>query len=377
MLAEDFMTTSESAYARAGKRIWEILSEMKEGDQLAPERQLCVQLGVSRVTLRRALEPFHRNGILRASQGGGTWLVKELPPPSRPQSAAARFIGLVVPSVENKLIARIVRGAEQCATEREFHVALAHDHGDMENQILQLRRMADGGVGGIAVYPDTDNLNRPEFLEVIRQIQSCDIPLLMIDRYLPEADSPSVLSNNIDGMYSATEHMILSGHRRLALLAFGPTGGIADRERRKGFLAALGDYKLPSNPVCSADVGTREHEEKAYEVVRDWIVAFNGVIPFDGIVCLQDNMAYGAYLALRDSGIRGPQDVGLIGYDNLDRELFRASGLELSSIDQPAEEIGFEAAKRLIAVIEGERISGRAKHLLLKPRLIVRTSCGS
>ncbi|RRJ96614.1 GntR family transcriptional regulator [Opitutaceae bacterium TAV4] len=402
------------------------LAGMAVGDRLPPEREFCAELGVSRVTLRKAMESLHREGFLQTRRGGGTRLARVVAPPRKAGLAAHRLIGLVVPTVENSLISRVVRGAEALAAERGFHVALAHDHGDMDYQLKQLRRMLEGGVSGVAVYPDTGNVVRSEFRDLIRRFEAQSIPLVMIDRYVPDVEAPSVMSDNVAGMYAATEHLILSGHRRLALLSFGDEGGVADRERRKGFVQALQDYGLPAQAMREAALGTRGHEESAREAVAVWLaedaaqvlqensgLTADGVLDgnsftsavaasgggavrprFDGIVCMQDNMAYGAFLALRDAGLSVPEDVSLVGYDNLDRELFQAAGLHLTSVDQPAEEIGQQAAALLIDRIEGApgaiaaspvtsvatsailpRSSGKlAQHVLLKPRLVVRES---
>ncbi|PAW78888.1 MAG: transcriptional regulator [Verrucomicrobia bacterium Tous-C9LFEB] len=364
------------SYAKVERELRKLISQMHVGERLKSERELCADMGVSRVTLRRAMERFHAEGFLDARRGGGTWLVREMAPLPLERMMGNRLIGLVVPTVENSLISRIVRGAEQCAADRGYHVALAHDHGDMDYQIKQLRRMVDDGVGGVAVYPDTKNLYREEFLALIREISKANIPLVMIDRYVPEIETVSVLSDNFDGMYAATEHMILTGHRRLALLSFGAEGGVADRDRRKGFLAALQDYGMNSRPVLEAELGVAGHEISARKIVDEWVAKSDRNLGFDGIVCMQDNMAYGAFLSLRDAGYSVPRDVALVGYDNLDREMFSAAGLRLTSVDQPSEEIGAEAARLLIDKMEGVAVEKRARHTLLKPKLVLRDSCG-
>ncbi|MDP0497781.1 MAG: substrate-binding domain-containing protein [Verrucomicrobiota bacterium JB024] len=364
-------------YARVAREIQRQLSGMEVGDRLPAERQLCTSLGVSRVTLRRAMEPLHREGFLNTRRGGGTWLVREVQAPVPMDGVSQQIIGLVVPTVENPLISRIVQGAESFAAESGFHIAVAHDHGDPDYQIKQLRRMVESGLGGIAVYPDTCNLQSAEFRNLIQEIDKQSIPLVMIDRYIPDMEVCSVLSDNFAGMYTATQHMIAAGCRRLALLAFGADAGVPDRERRKGFIMAMQDYGLKRMPAYEADIGVSGHEETAHKAVAKWLKDASGEgCPFDGIVTMQDNMAYGAYVALREAGLEVPKDVSLVGYDNLDRELFSVSGLHLSSIDQPAEEIGREAARQLISRLRGAASQTRALHTLLKPRLVVRSSCG-
>lgn len=376
----DHLSTPESdhtpIYVRVRLEIQKRLAGLPVGSRIPAERQMCEELGVSRVTLRRAMEALHREGFLEARRGGGTWLIKPLAAPVPHPADSQRLIGLIVPTVENSLISRIVRGAEAYASSADYHVALAHDHGDMDYQLYQLRRMAEGGVRGLAVYPDSANLIRPEFHALIQQIEEHSIPLVMIDRYVPDLEVTSVMSDNYTGMYAATEHMILSGYRRLGLLSFGPEGGVADRERRKGFLHALEDYQIASAIPFDIQLGTRDHEVTAREAIATQLQEKNGGKRFDGIVCMQDNMAFGAFLALRDAGLKVPEDVGLVGYDNLDRELFNVSGLKLTSVDQMAERIGKEAAHQLIARIEGEPLPKRTQHVLLKPQLVIRESCG-
>lgn len=393
------------AYVRVAREVQERLANMKIGEHLPPERKLSAELGVSRVTLRRAMESLRREGFLQARRKGGTRLVREVALPRQIGQPVQRLIGLVVPTVEHSFISRLVSGVESVAAQRGFHVALAHDHDDGDYQLKQLRRMLEASVGGVAVYPHVENLVRPEFRELLHRLTTQSIPSVIIDRYVPDVEAVSVLADNVAGMYAATEHLILSGCRRLALLSFGDEGGEVQRERRKGFAQALQDYGLPAQAVREAALGMIGHEESARKTVAAWLaedaagvlqensgLAADGVLDgnsltagggrpyFDGIVCLQDNMAYGAFLALRDAGLSAPADVSLVGYDNLDRELFQAAGLHLTSVDQPAEEIGRRAAALLIDRIEGAPGALGATrdtlghHILLKPRLVVRES---
>lgn len=365
------------SYALVAREIHQMLSQMEVDERLMSERRLSEKLGVSRVTLRRSLDYFQRKGILRTRPGGGTWLAQPVQALSAPRQPQSRIIGLLVETVENAMIARIVRGLEKCASEKGYHLAIAHDYGDMDHQLSQLRRMKESDIAGVAIFPDSHHdVGRPEFLEAVRDLMSSDTQLVLIDRYVPGVSVPCILSDNVRGAYLATEHMILSGYRRLGLLGFGPNSRSTGRDRRKGFVDALEHHGLEGKPVVEADLGTHDYEVLAKEAVKSWIEESNGRLPFDGLVCMQDNMAYGAYLALKEAGISVPDQVGLIGYDNLNREMYQAVGLDLTSIDQPAERIGYEVAQRLISQVEGHNEDGKM-HVLLKPSLVVRKSCGT
>ncbi len=361
------------SYALVARKIHHILSEMSVNERLPSERKLAEELGVSRVTLRRSLDYFQRQGILHTRPGGGTWLARPVEPIVDKKSSPVPVIGLLVETVENPMIARIVRGAEKFASSRGYHLAVAHDYGDIEHQIAQIRRMKAGAFGGVAIFPDTRyDLDCRDLSSALRDLVSAGIPLVFIDRRVKGVDAPVVMTDNFQGSYLATQHMLSVGYRRLGLLGFGGKDHEVNLQRRDGFLAALKDAGLPPEPVVHADLGTHDYENIAREVVRGWVQAKKSPLPFDGLVCMQDNMAYGAFLALRDAKIAVPQ-VGLIGFDNLNRELYQASGLELSSVDQRAEKIGDAVAAKLFALIEGEESPHKAK-VLLKPRLVVRAS---
>ncbi len=371
----DYTDDLAPSYARVAREIHRMLAEMKVNDRLMSERLLSQKLGVSRVTLRRSLDYFQRQGILRTRAGGGSWLARSVSPIETGKTV--RLLGLLVETVENPMIARIVRGLERYASEVGYHVAIAHDYGDSGQQLAHIRRMKSSGIGGVAVYPDTHtDLGGSELRDELNELIGAGIPLVFIDRYVPGIAAPCILSDNFRGSYMATQHMILSGYRQLGLLSFGGDTNPVNRDRRKGFLAALQDHGLSPEPVIEAEVGTYDYEVTARQVVKDWIDASRPRIPFDGLVCMQDNMAYGAYLALREAGVSVPGQVGLMGFDNLNREIYQAAGLELSSVDQPAERIGREVAAKLIAQIE-EKDADRHQHVLLTPSLAIRGSCGN
>ena len=281
-----------------------------------------------------------------------------------------------MPNAKVPTIARIVLGAETCASEHGYHVVLSYDGANPDYQIEQLRRLVEINLDGLIIYPDANNLQREEFLCLLRRCVSHGIPLVLVDRYLPGLEVSCVLSDNVEGMYRATEHLIMMGRRRLGLLAFGPEGGVSDRDRRKGFLDALRDHGLNPKAVLEAELGVCDLEISSRRAAETWLSRHAGGLPIDGVACMEDNMAYGAYLALRAAGLNVPEDVAMVGYDNLDREIYQAAGLALTSIDQPAEQIGYEALRHLLERIGSGEPQAPVRHLLLKGNLVVRRSSG-
>ena len=142
----------------------------------------------------------------------------------------------------------------------------------------------------------------------------------------------------------------------------------------------LRDHGLsPDPPVLEVEIqGEEDFFQAARDAVAGWVKGRSASdLPFDSIICMFDMLAYGAFSALREAGLRVPDDVALVGYDNFDSEIYRALGLELTSVQQPLDDEGATAAGLLMDRIENKPRTGRANHILLPPRVVVRTSCGA
>jgi len=364
-------------YQRLRLELERDLAGLPLGAKIMTEQELIRKFKVSRVTARKALEQLRKDGTLESVPGRGTFLAKLL---ARPKASAAggNFIGLLVPSGQTTKVWEVVKGAEAAAARRGFQLVISHDHDDPKLQIAQLRKMLDTSVAGILLFPDRFASERKKFLDLLKELQERGVPLVLLDRYLAAVDFPCVMTDNVQGMFELTEHLILCGRRRLALVGFWPANTV-HVARRKGFMEALRAHRLPPKAVLEAEIsGDRDFFKAAHDTVNGWIAGRSAAeLPFDAIVCMFDILAYGAYTALRAAGFRVPEDVAIVGYDNLDSEMYRALGLELTSVQQPLAEEGKTAAKLLLDQIEGKRRPGRTNHVLLAPKLIVRTSCGS
>ncbi len=363
-------------YAKAKISIEQMISKLQPEAKLQSENAMAKKLGISRPTVRKAIAELVEEGILCARRGSGTYLVEK--PKTEARGAGKRMIGLLVPSIINTLIARIVKGAADQAYLQGYATLFSHhDYPNPKEQLERLEKLLEQDISGLLVFAETDMDFQRGYLELFEKAKSKGVETVLLDHPFPGTDLPCVMADNVKGLQMATKHLIALGRRKFALLSFGARCAELHRLRKKGFSDALAEGGLKPEPVREAELGVEGHEAKAREAVGSWIRAAEGRPPFDAIVCMEDNMAYGAFMAVKDAGLRVPEDIAIIGHDNLDSELFRSAGLELSSVDQPAEEIGSEAAKLLIASIEKTKRRERASRVLLKPKLVVRGSCGA
>ncbi|MCB9127645.1 MAG: LacI family DNA-binding transcriptional regulator [Ardenticatenales bacterium] len=187
-------------------------------------------------------------------------------------------------------------------------------------------------------------------------------PLVLVGRVVPELTHQSVLFDDFKGAYLATQHLIELGHRQIVHIT-----GILEHEdallRKKGYLQALEDAGIPINDNLILEGNFVEQSGVlAVEML------FNRGQLFSAIFAANDQMAYGARLALYRRGIRVPEDVSLVGYDDLVHSAYTTP--PLTTIHQPAFQMGEVAANTILGLIGGEQ----PEIAPFKAELIVRNS---
>jgi DNA-binding LacI/PurR family transcriptional regulator len=191
------------------------------------------------------------------------------------------------------------------------------------------------------------------------------IPTVFIDKMGQGSHATYVKSDNIDGARQATEHLLSLGHRRIAFL-IGQTTDLAGLERLLGCQQVLAQAGITPDPGLVRQSGW--NIEEAYEAARFLLAECHG---FTAIVAGSDFMAIGILRALSEQGLRVPDDVSLVGFDDID--LCQYTVPPLTTVRQDRAAMGRGAVQRLVAIIEGIQ---EASPLILPTRLVVRRSTG-
>ncbi len=369
------MDTLLPAHAKVQLALHKVLGNMQVGDKLVPERTLAQNLGVSRPTIRRAVSRLCEQGVLEARQGSGTFLLRHVQDGEGIRKRT-KTIGLLMPTVRNPMIAQMVEAIEQVATENNYRIVLAHDHGNHQLQCQKLDQLLDQELDGLIVYPDADNVCEEHFVNRLNQIVNTGTPLILVDRNIPGVQTTSVTADNVEGMYSLTRHMLMHGRSRIAIISWGDVAGVAEHTRMQGFERAMTQAGYEPTPILHATVGqVRPTEITSREVVENWLNQYDGKLPCDAIICFHDNMALGVFQAMRNAGRRIPDDIALAGYDNLSPQLFEAAGLSLTTVNQPVGLIGDQAARLLFEHLNQSKLL-KPECIALHCDLLIRQSCG-
>lgn len=212
---------------------------------------------------------------------------------------------------------------------------------------------------GIILMSQSDNDNAFIY-HVIKQ----EIPLIILDREVEEKNLINVLSDDEEGTFKAVEHLIQNGHKDIAIIE-GKLKFKSAKKRKDGFLKALIKYKLPINSEFMVE-GSYDMKS-GYEGMKRLL---NLPKRPSAVFCSNDDMAIGAIKAIFDKGLRIPEDISIVGFD--DREFSEYTTPSLTTVKRPIEEISIIAGKKLIEVINGKKYEG--EKIYIKTKLILRDS---
>jgi LacI family transcriptional regulator len=267
-------------------------------------------------------------------------------------------MGLVLPDSSNPFFAEIGRSIEDAAFKLGYNVFLCNTEGDTQREQLYVDALSKKQVDGIIFVAAGDQADSLKFL--LNQA----MPVVLVDRDLPPIEVDAVLTDNRQGGYLATRHLIELGHRRIACI-MGPSSLTPSAERVIGYRRALEeaaiayDHSLVLGGDYRPDSGLRAAS-----------TLFSLGSPPTAIFAFNDLMAVGALRAAVKTGRRVPEDVAVIGYDDI--ELASFMNPPLSTIAQPKSEIGRQAAQILARRMADP--SHPTYRITLPPELIIRGS---
>lgn len=269
-------------------------------------------------------------------------------------------IGLLLPEISGAFYAPLIRGIETAARESGFDL-LIHSAPPTDRPRRTQLPLDEHNTDGLLVF--TGRLAEQE----LAQLHARGFPLLLLYRSSPAGLSiPAVTLENKAGARQLVEHLItVHGCRRIAFLA-GPPGNEDSVWREAGYADALRQHGMAPDPALRG-VGWF-NEAGGREAVQAWL---KQRLDFDAIFAADDETASGAILALREAGVRVPEDVAVVGFDDV--PFARLLVPPLTTVRAPIETVGMTAARHLIDLIHGRPVEPVT---LLPTELVVRQSCG-
>lgn len=275
--------------------------------------------------------------------------------------ASTRMFGMIVPDNSNPYFAEISRSIEDASFDLGYSVILCNSDEDPAKELAYLELLVEKRVDGIAFVSTS---NRPDSLAIVR---ARDLSVVLVDRVVDGGHWDTVLINNARGARAAVNHLLGLGHRRIGCIS-GPRALKPSSERVKGYRDALRKAGVDASPewIVEGDF----HAAGGYLTMR---ALLERDATITAVFACNDMMAVGALRALHECGRRVPEDIALVGFDDI--ALAEYTQPALTTVAQPYREFGQETARLLAQRATGDK--GPPEHLRLEPTLVVRASCGA
>ncbi|GJM78424.1 GntR family transcriptional regulator [Paenibacillus sp. HMSSN-139] len=326
--------------------------KLQPGDKLPHEEDLMKQFKVSGITIRKALTELADEGVITRIKRKGSFVNG-----AQPADHSSHLIAFILSAEDNFDVSymKIIKGAQQAAAEFNYSLIVEWSNENLAVEQASIQKMLDRKVDGFLIYP-FDPVRSKDNYQLIEQN---NIPYLLVDRY--NVDHPSYFSgcDNYDGAILATRELIRLKHTKIKFASYHFFLH-SEQERFAGYCSAMRQAGLT---VTDEDLLTRiDYDGLADSILKREVTA---------LFCSNDKIAIEIIGQLTTRGLKIPQDVSIIGFDDWDHSSNLSIGL--STVRQNFEEIGRNAANLLNQVIRGKTHSSNTK-ILSGVTLVIRES---
>lgn len=329
-------------------------------------KKLAKELNLSPSTVSRALRNSHEiseETTERVKALAAKWGYQPNPHASSLRQSKSKTIAVIVPEIQNNFFAQVINGVEEVAKDKGYHVLiyLTHEDQHRENEILSLLR--NGRVDGIMISVS----NTTTDFDHLEACRTSGMPLVFFDRVYDNIKVPGITSDDEEASFKATEILLKRGCKKITYLTLSDNLSISKR-RLSGYQRALARHRMLDRKhmiECGAD------DEENRRKIRELLQSDNRP---DGIFASIEKFAVNTYEVCKELHIQIPKELKVISFSNLSAAaLFDPP---LSSIVQPAYEIGRKSTDVLFKIIEKKTLLATDKKIAIKSTIIERRSTG-
>ena len=337
-----------------------IVSERwRYGERIPTETQLSKHLDISRTTVRIALQRIEIEGLIKRTAGRGTFIVYQ------PQGHVnSRSIGYLTCSFHNEIHTNILNSAQTELRSAGYQVIFSNSQ-DRDDEARILQQLLDDNVAGLMLWVNAKptDLTRSILLEY----EGRKIPIVFMDRPVAGIRADYVSSDNFGGSYDLVQHLIELGHQQIVSLMPNIDDLHPVNERHRGYVAAIEERGMVAYAPWKINPPARHefHETDIYSLVgeqsqqiTEQVVRLmnegphnHGGEPPTAIACINDILAIITISALRKIGYQVPDNVSVVGFDDIG--MASHIGVPLTTVSQNAYELGKVASRMLVDRLQG------------------------
>lgn len=271
-----------------------------------------------------------------------------------------KIIGLIIPDIRNSFFSDLAKGIETEAFSQNYSVFLCDSDNQHKKELHYIKALIDWGVDGIILDCAADSSAKTQ--ESFELLNTMNIPTVLVDRNIGAKYFSTVMLDNIKGAYDATSYLIQLGYNKIGCMV-GALWLDCDKERLEGYKIALKENGIPFHEdlIIEANYQFDSGAKAATALLQKGV---NAIFSFN------DLMAYGAIHAIENAGLSVPANISVVGFDNMFYS--QLTGNKLTTVGQPANEMGKTATKLLIQEILDSK--AEKQHILFEPELCIRSS---
>ena len=278
------------------------------------------------------------------------------------RSQKTNTIGVIIPMLNSYFQSTVVAGIESVANSAGYNLIISQSYESAEKEIGSVKTMFNNRVDGLLVSVAYETESTSHFDQFTKK----NVPLIFFDRVIENLHCTNVLIDNRHAGYEATKHLIEQGCKRIVHITATPRRNIY-ADRLKGYKDALRDHDIEFN--------------KEYVIITnlsqvDGSIAAKQILDMDplpdGIFVSNDNFAVGCMLALKKAGVKIPQDIAFVGFNN--DPMSKVVEPNLTTVNNPGYEIGQVAARNLIGHLTSKNTVTTPNTIILRSELIIRDS---
>ncbi|HEX9441318.1 MAG TPA: LacI family DNA-binding transcriptional regulator [Roseiflexaceae bacterium] len=276
-------------------------------------------------------------------------------------SKRTHTLGLITADFSDYFFTQVIAGAEAESRKHGYRFMLGSTERNPQDEPEYIRLLTERHVEGILFARPSTEVDNRHLIDLLRD----GVPIVTTAYYLPGESLTVVDVDNLDGAYQATRHLLEYGHRQVAMIT-GPATWKSTHDRTLGFTRALEQAGAMVDPALIAE-GDWSYPS-GHQAMRALLARERS---FSAVFAQNDRMAIGALCALREARLNVPQDISIVGYDDIPGAEYAAP--PLTTIRQPMREVGAIATRLLIRAIEEP--DAAPEEVLLRTELIRRSSC--
>lgn len=327
----------------------------KTNDKIPTEEELAQITGLARATIRQAVQNLVNLGYLERKRRLGTFVIHNH---AKPETRT--IIGLLVPDIRSGYAPELARGVEDEAAKNKHSVILCNTDDLYVKAEFHANRLLENSVAGVIIMPPaaTDEQNQ----KFINRFLNNNIPVVLVDRTIPGLEIDYVTTNNFDGGYEITKYLIDKGHKRISIILSALFS--TERDRLDGYKQALTDHGIPIDPEIIISDSGPFIENRYFKYARNLLKKHKDIT---AIFAVHDRIALIFYQLAREMGISIPDDLSVVGYDDL-----HVTSIPLTTMHQPIYEMGQESMKLIMSRINGHKTE--SQKIVLNSHIVERES---